>query len=91
MRRLFHLFVTDADRDAIESDLAELHEFRRRRDGAMAADRWLRRQHRLYPWLLLGDRLRSVLPGAHTMQNLWNDARHTLRSLAAVPASQRRS
>lgn len=86
MRRLFHLFVTDADRDAIESDLAELHEFRRRRDGAMAADRWLRRQHRLYPWLLLGDRLRSVLPGAHTMQNLWNDARHTLRSLAAVPA-----
>lgn len=86
MRWLLHLLVTEADRDAIASDLAELHEFRRRRDGDAAADRWLRRQHRLYPWFLLADRVRAVLPGGTAMQNLLSDARYTLRSLAAAPA-----
>jgi predicted permease len=86
MRWLLHLLVSKADRDAIASDLAELHEFRRRRDGEAAANRWLRRQHRLYPWFLLADRVRAVIPGGMAMQNLWSDARYTLRSLAAAPA-----
>jgi hypothetical protein len=40
------LLTSDADRRAIESDLAELHELQRQQHGARAADRWLRRQHR---------------------------------------------
>ena len=85
MRWLLRLLVGEADRRAIDSDLAELHDFRRRRDGAHAADRWLRRQRRLYPWLVLLDHGRAALPGWTTMQHLWRDARYTLRSLAAVP------
>ncbi len=83
---LFRRLVDDADRRAIENDLAELHAYRRRRDGAAAADRWLRRQRRLYPWLLLADRARAVLARGTTMPHLWSDVRHTLRSLARVPA-----
>ena len=83
---LLRLLVSDADRRAIESDLAELYEFRRHRDGAGAADRWLRRQRRIYPWLLLVDRGRAALPGWTTMQHLWRDVRYTFRSLARVPA-----
>src|SRR5215218_558715 len=86
MRRLFHLLVSEADRRSIESDLAELHDYRRRRDGADAADRWLRRQRRIYPWHLLVDRGRTALARGTTMPHLWPDVRHTLRSLARVPA-----
>ena len=86
MRWLLRLLVNEADRRAIDNDLAELYEFRRRRDGAGAADRWLRRQRRVYPWLLLLDRGRAALPGWSTMQHLWRDVRYTLRSLARVPA-----
>jgi putative ABC transport system permease protein len=85
MRWLLRLLVSEADRRAIDSDLAELHEFRRRRDGADPADRWLRRQRRLYPWLVLLDQTRAALPGWTTMQHLWRDLRYTVRSLAAVP------
>ena len=83
---LLRLLVGEADRRAIESDLSELHDFRRRRDGADAADRWLRRQRRLYPWIVLLDHGRAALPGWTTMQHLWRDVRLTLRSLATVPA-----
>jgi putative ABC transport system permease protein len=86
MGPLTRLFFSEADRRAIATDLAELHEYRRRRDGDAAAARWLRRQHRIYPWLLLADRVRAVLPGGIVLQNFWSDARYTLRSLAAVPA-----
>src|SRR5688572_16227562 len=85
MRWLFHLLVDEADRRGIEHDLDELHDYRRRRDGVVAADRWLRRQRRLYPWLLLADRARSTLTRGTTMPHLWPDIRHTLRSLARVP------
>ena len=60
---LLRLLVGEADRRAIDSDLSELHDFRRRRDGAAAADRWLRRQRRLYPWIVLLDHGRAALPG----------------------------
>ncbi|MGH9158567.1 MAG: ABC transporter permease [Vicinamibacteraceae bacterium] len=85
MRWLLRLLVSAADRRAIENDLAELYELRRQREGARAAARWLRRQRMLYPWHLLFDRLRSVVPGSTTMQHLWNDLRYSLRSLARVP------
>ncbi len=85
MRWLLHLLVSEADRRAIDSDLSELYDFRRRRDGADAADRWLRRQRRLYPWLVLLDHARAALPGWTTMQHLWRDLRFTFRSLATVP------
>ena len=49
MRWLLRLLLSDADRRAIENDLAELYELRRHRDGARAATRWLRRQRLLYP------------------------------------------
>ncbi|MEO5820451.1 MAG: ABC transporter permease [Vicinamibacteraceae bacterium] len=83
---LFRLLVDDADRRAIDSDLAELHDYRRRRDGADAADRWLRRQRRIYPWHLLADRAGTALLRVTTMPHLWSDVRHTLRSLFRVPA-----
>ena len=83
---LLRLLVSEADRRAIDSDLSELHDYRRRRDGVAAADRWLRRQRRLYPWIVLLDHGRAALPGWTTMQHLWRDAGHSLRSLATVPA-----
>jgi putative ABC transport system permease protein len=86
MRWLLRLLVDDADRRAIENDLAELYEFRRRLDGPRRADRWLRRQRLLYPWHLLVDRCRSALPGWTTMHALWSDVRYAARSLSRVPA-----
>ena len=86
MRWLLRLLTSDADRRAIESDLAELYELRRQQHGARAADRWLRRQHLLYPWHLFLDRCRRPIPRATTMPHLWRDIRYSLRSLAHVPA-----
>jgi len=86
VRWLLRLLVSDPDRRAIESDLAELYELRRRQDGTPAADRWLRRQRFLYPWHLLTERLRAAVPGRETMQHLWRDLVYSLRSLARVPA-----
>jgi len=80
------MLVSDADRRSIESDLAELYEFRRRQDGAAAADRWLRRQRVIYPWHLLADRLRAAVPRRDTMQHLWRDFVYSARSLSRVPA-----
>jgi putative ABC transport system permease protein len=79
--------VSDRDRRAIESDLAELYEWRRRRDGDRAAARWLRRQLLLYPLHLFMDRCRSIArsPGG-IMRGLWRDVHHSLRGLARTPA-----
>jgi putative ABC transport system permease protein len=86
MRWLLRLLVSDEDRRSIEADLAELYEVRRLTDGAPAADRWLRRQHVIYPWHLLMDRLRATVPRGITMHHLWRDFRYSVRSLARVPA-----
>jgi putative ABC transport system permease protein len=86
MRWLLRLFVSDADRRAIESELTELFEYRRRRDGEHAAARWLRRQRFLYPLHLLKDRLTAVLstPVA-TMPYLTRDVSYSIRALARTP------
>ena len=86
MRWLLRLLGNDADRRAIESDLTELYELRRREFGARAANRWLRRQYLAYPWHLFLDRCRRPIPRATTMPYLWRDIRYSLRSLAHVPA-----
>jgi predicted permease len=86
MRWLLRLLGNDADRRAIESDLAELYELRRRELGTRAANRWLRRQYLSYPWHLFLDRCRRPIPRATTMPYLWRDIRYSLRSLAHVPA-----
>ena len=77
MRWLLRLLVDDADRRAIESDLAELHDYRQRRDGDRAADRWLRRQRLIYPLLLSLDRGRAALSRGTTMPHLWRDVLHS--------------
>ncbi|MBA2302928.1 MAG: ABC transporter permease [Acidobacteria bacterium] len=87
MRWLFRLLVTDDDRRAIESDLAELYEWRRRQDGERAASRWLRRQQLAYPAHLLLDRLRAAFSKrVATMPDLWRDFTYSVRSLARTPA-----
>ena len=85
MRWVVRWLLGDDDRRAIESDLLELYELRRRSDGPRAARRWLRRQRLLLPWHLLLDRVRAVFPGRTTMQHLAHDVRYTIRSLVRVP------
>jgi hypothetical protein len=85
MRWVVRWLLGDDDRRAIESDLQELYELRRRSDGPRAARRWLWRQRLLLPWHLLLDRVRAVLPGRTTMQHLAHDVRYTIRSLVRVP------
>jgi putative ABC transport system permease protein len=86
MRWLLRLLVGDDDRRTIESDLGELYEWRRRHEGAPAADRWLRRQRVLYPCHLLADRLKAAVVRGLTMEHFWSDVRYALRSLTRVPA-----
>ena len=85
MRWIVRWLIGDDDRRAIESDLLELYELRRRSDGPRAARRWLWRQRLLLPWHLLLDRVRAVFPGRTTMQHLAHDVRYTIRSLVRVP------
>jgi MacB-like periplasmic core domain len=85
MRWVVRWLVGDDDRRAIESDLLELYELRRRSDGPRAARRWLWRQRLLLPWHLLLDRVRAVFPGRDDMQHLAHDVRYTIRSLVRVP------
>jgi predicted permease len=86
MRWLMRLFLSEDDRRAIEADLSELYEVRRRIDGVRPADRWLRRQRVIYPFHLMFDRLRAVPSRGTTMQHLWRDLRYSIRGLVRVPA-----
>jgi predicted permease len=85
MRWVLRRLLSEADRRAVESDLAELYEFRRRMDGEPAARRWLRRQRALYPVHLLADRARSaagsIAGRGGLMSGLWRDVTHSVRSL----------
>ena len=87
MRWLARRLVGDADRRAIENDLRELYELKRRDDGAEAADRWLRQQEQDYGRHLLADRVASAFqPRSGIMSHFWRDLRHSVRSLVRVPA-----
>jgi predicted permease len=89
MRWLDRWLLSDADRLAIENDLAELYEFRRRQDGDRAAARWLRRQRACYPLHLLWERVRTaIIPDAGVggpMSGFLNDLKQSLQSLRRAP------
>jgi putative ABC transport system permease protein len=86
MRWLFRLLVKEEDRQAIESDLAELFELRRRQEGDRAAARWLRRQHLLYPVHLCADRVRALLASCISLlPHLWRDVLYSGRNLLRTP------
>ncbi len=86
MSRWLRWLVREADRQAIENDLAELYEFRRRRDGDRAAAKWLRAQQRQYPVRLLAERLRAVPGRGRTMMShFWRDLIYSARSLMRAP------
>ena len=87
MRWLMRLLLSDDDRRAVENDLAELFELRRRQDGDRAASRWLRRQQLWYPLHLFGERVRAACSsGLANLPHLWRDALYSARSLARTPA-----
>jgi putative ABC transport system permease protein len=87
MRWLLRFIVSEVDRRAIENDLTELFELRRRRDGDAAAARWLRRQHLLYPMHLIVDRLRVMTGGVlSAVAHVLRDVPYSARSLARTPA-----
>ena len=89
MRWLLQRLLSEADRRAIESDLAELYALRRQQDGERAAARWLRRQRALYALHLFRERARTmVVAGAGVggfMSSLVNDLRHSAHSLMRSP------
>jgi putative ABC transport system permease protein len=89
MRWLLRRLLNDEDRRAIEDELSELYEFRRRGDGPRAAGRWLWRQRALYSIYLVSDRLRSAaasLTGeGGLMSGLWLDVTHAARGLWRSP------
>ena len=89
MRWLLRHLLSEADRRAIENDLAELYEFRRRQEGERAAARWLRRQRVQYALHLLWERVRTnLVPGAGVggvMSELLSDLKYSARSLLRSP------
>jgi predicted permease len=89
MRWLLRRLLNDHEWRAIESELSELYEFRRRIDGERAADRWLRRQRALYPLHLFIDRARTLIASiagrGGLMSGLWRDLIHSVRSLRRSP------
>ncbi len=86
MRWLLRLLVSEADRRIIDSELAELYDFRRRADGDAAAARWLRRQQLVFPLHVLAERVRAASRnGVASMPALWRDFTYSLRSLARTP------
>ena len=87
MRWLLRLLVDDDDRRAIESDLAELYDYAGVATATAAADRWLRRQRRVYPWHLLVDRVRAALAARN--DHAASLARRPLHACAAWRASPR--
>ena len=74
------------------NDLRELYEHRRARDGDRAARTWLRRQLTKYPYRLIFHRFLRTTHGEprhnhskDSMQNLFRDFKHSLRSLVRTP------
>jgi predicted permease len=97
-RLLLRLLLNEQDYRTVVSDLSELHERRRIRDGDAAAGAWLRRQVRGYPIRILAETVQRRLPRrrrgsttdpdrrrASVLDNLWRDLRHGVRSLARAP------
>ena len=86
MHWLLRFLLSETDRRAIESDLAELYELRRRQDGPEVAARWLRRQRLLYPLHVLADRALGWITGSPAaVRRLGRDAVHSARGLAHAP------
>ncbi len=91
VRLSLRTLVPQGDRAVAASELEELYERRRERDGDRAARAWLRRQALQFPWRLVREHLNESLSRrpapetGETMRNLSRDLRHSLRSLAATP------
>jgi predicted permease len=86
MRLLPRWFVRDGDRRAMDSELAELADLIRRREGDRAAAQWLRRQRLLYAVHFFSDRVRAVFTSpVATMQYFWKDVVYGIRSLVRTP------
>ena len=87
------VLLPQPDRAVAASELEELYERRKERDGDRAAEAWLRRQALQFPWRLVRERLNeasSRRPTPETgerMRNISRDLRHSLRSLASTPVS----
>src|SRR6476469_5380281 len=90
MRWLLRRWLSDEDRRAIESELAELYELRRRQHGDRAARRWLRRQRLLYLFHLFRDRFAAPAVSDERkggfMSGFWRDLSHAARNLRQSPA-----
>jgi len=84
MRWLLARLISDDDRRAIEADLAELYEMRRREIGDAAAAKWMRAQRRQAIWHVIREQFGSVNPRS-TMPYIGRDIRYSLRSLVRVP------
>ncbi len=96
-RFAFRLFLSPEESRAISSELGELYERRRARDGARAAVSWYRRQTIQYPFRLLVERLgagripRSADPAnrrgrsREKMHHFLGDLRVSTRSLLKTP------
>ena len=78
-RVALRLLLSADERACVMSDLAELYERRRARDGERAATEWLRRQ-----WEQYTSRL-TLNPRGAWMDNLLLDLRQSARSLARTP------
>ena len=86
MRWLLRWLVSDADRRVIESELAELYEWRVRQNGARAAGRWRRRQQFAYAVRLGAERVRRASEDAlAAVKHLGGDLRYSTRSLLRAP------
>jgi putative ABC transport system permease protein len=86
VRPVWRWFASDEDRRAIDADLAELYELKRRADGDEAARRWLARQHWIYTWHTIAGGLMALRPRGITMQHLWRDLRFGVRGFLRAPA-----
>ncbi len=100
VRILLHVFVIRVDRPAVYSELAELYETRRERDGKKGSRVWLARQINQYPPRIIAARLRRVFrsrgerpdqgvrerrPAREFMTGFVRDIRHSVRCLSRVP------
>jgi len=92
------VFLAEADRAAVMSELGELWERRVEREGERAARGWYKRQLRRYPWRLLRERTHVMLVGSrangHTepsgarmgmLSGLSGDMRYALRGWVRSP------